>query len=128
MTRPKHPASSFGPNLFNALREGAVREVRLPCDTEQMATRLMHRLNSLRVALKREDHPDWKELYRCGIHRDSKDRKVVILAPRDSEFTGALKDIQPPPLPSENATPIAPSGDPTDAFLASLRDGIPKKD
>lgn len=140
MTRSKLlPSSSFGAELQATLREGANKELRLKFDSEAIATRFMHRINALRAAMKREDHADWEQLYRCGVHRDPADRKTIILAPRDSEFRGALQNAgvalaAPVPEVSEYTiktpkTPDAPPTDPADDFLATLREAttIPPK-
>jgi hypothetical protein len=141
MTRShRFPASSFGAELQATLREGANKELRLKFDSEAIATRFMHRINALRAAMKREAHSEWEQLYRCGVHRDPSDRKIIILSPRDSEFRTALQDAgvtltAPIPPISEYTikTPkaLAPSIDPDPAedFLATLRDAttIPPK-
>ena len=135
----RFPASSFGAELQATLREGANKELRLKFDTEAMATRFMHRINALRAAMKREAHQDWEQLYRCGVHRDVLDRKIIVLSPRDSEFRTTLKDagivLAPPAEVKEYniKTPPAPEvlpPDPTDDFLATLREAtsVPKKD
>jgi len=135
MTRSsKFPIASFGSELQATLREGANKELRLKFDSEALATRFMHRLNALRAAMKREQHPDWEQLYRCGIHRDVKDHKIVILSPRDSEFRSVIQDagvdlIAPvppiseyeiktpePPDPDKKAKP----GESAEDFLATL--------
>jgi len=138
MTRShRFPASSFGAELQATLREGANKELRLKFDSEALATRFMHRLNALRAAMKREDHPDWQQLYRCGVHKDINDKKILILAPRDSEFRQALQDAGvslTAPVPDATEyhvkTPSIDSpNDPAEDFLATLRDAttVPKK-
>src|SRR6516162_8664705 len=134
MTRSnKFPASSFGAELQSVLREGGNRVLRLSFETEALATRFMHRLNALRAALKREKHSDWEQLYRCGIHKDATDKKILILAPRDSEFRAAITaagvTVTPPPEVSEYTIRTSVS-DPAEDFLATLRDAttVPKKD
>ena len=141
MTRSsKFPVSSFGAELQATLREGANKELRLKFDSEALATRFIHRLNALRAAMKREEHSDWEQFYRCGVHRDPSDRKTIILSPRDSEFRSALQDagvslVAPVPEVSEYTIrtpegPLAPAIDPAEDFLATLRDAttIPKKE
>jgi hypothetical protein len=138
MTRShRFPASSFGAELQATLREGANKELRLRFDSEALATRFMHRLNALRAAMKREEHPDWQQLYRCGVHKDPNDKKILILAPRDSEFRKALQEAGvslTAPVPESTEyhvkTPsIDAPGDPAEDFLATLRDAttVPKK-
>jgi hypothetical protein len=139
MTRSsRFPASSFGAELQATLREGANKELRLKFDSEPLATRFTHRINALRAALKREEHSDWEQLYRCGVHRDPLDRKIVILSPRDSEFRPTLQaagiDLSAPIPPVSEYTIKTPSIseplEPVDDFLATLRDAttIPKKE
>jgi len=136
MTRSsRFPASSFGAELQATLREGANKELRLKFESEALATRFMHRINALRAALKRENHTDWEQLYRCGVHRDPADRKTLILAPRDSEFRSALQDagVTVSPLPEVkefNIKTTGPDSPPSvDDFLSDLRDAttVPKK-
>jgi len=94
----------------------------------------MHRLNALRAALKREQHPDWEQLYRCGIHKDPIDPSILVLGPRDSEFRAAIAQagvtlVDPVPEKIEVTVPTAPA-DPAEDFLATLRDATtvpPKK-
>src|SRR6516164_9447428 len=94
MTRStRFPVDSFGSNLHAVLREGANKELRIKFLDDRIATRFIHRLNALRAAMKREAHPDWKRLYACGIHRDSTDRRIVLISPRDSEFIEAITEV-----------------------------------
>ena len=138
MTRSsRFPVSSFGDELQGVLRQGANKEVRIQFDTETLCTRFMHRLNALRAAMKREQHPDWEQLYRCGVHKDPTDRRVLILQPRDSEFRAAIQAAGitlAAPVPEVKEYKIATpdpasgpekgpgSGDPAEDFLATLRD------
>jgi len=131
MTRSaRFPASSFGAELQATLREGANKELRIKFSNAKLCTRFMHRLNALRAALKREDHADWEQLYRCGIHKDILDPCTLILGPRDSEFRSAIKDAGvslTAPIPEK--VEVTVSSDPADDFLATLRDAttVPKK-
>jgi hypothetical protein len=138
MTRSnRFPVSSFGADLHATLREGANKELRLKFDSEALCTRFMHRLNALRAAMKREETPGWAELYRCGIHKDVHDKKILILSPRDSEFRKVIEDAGitlsapvPPVTEYKIKTPtIDEPSDPADDFLAMLRDAttVPKK-
>jgi hypothetical protein len=138
MTRTKDmPVDSFGPNLQAVLRKGANVEVKINFPTPELALRFRHRIHTLRAAMKRENHPDWQQLYRCGIYIDPKDTKALIIAPRDSEFNEALKDagftdieatqkveytIPEPKIPR----PDNPADDPAESFLATLRDASDK--
>jgi len=133
----RFPVSSFGAELQATLREGANRELRLKFESEALATRFTHRLNALRAAMKREEHPDWELLYACGIHRDPADKKTIIISPRDSEFRKVLSDagvdVAPIPPVSEYTikatSPDDPPIDPAEDFLSTLRDAttVPKK-
>lgn len=118
------PVSSFGAELHEALRRGSDTEFRLTFDTPTLAKRFQHRINHLRAAMKKENHRDWEQLYRCGVHIDSADPKVLILAPRDSEFRSALSAAQigPEPLPIREVsipTPL-PEDSAVDSFLGEL--------
>lgn len=134
MTRSdKFPVSSFGTELFATLREGANKKIRLKFDDEATATRFRARVNSFRQAMRREKHPQWEELYRCGLYKDP-DKTVVVIAPRDSEFLEALNKagvplgITPAPIPEEKEVRIkSESADLTEDFLASIHSDIPKK-
>lgn len=130
MTRSTNfPVSSFGSSLQDILRKAATTEVRLDCGSEALATRLMHRFHGFRAAAKREKHPDWQEFYRCGIHKDLKDKTILILNPRDSEFNQIFKDagIDTAPAPEVVNVKIPQPGpktgpfDPVEDFLADLR-------
>lgn len=100
MARIFAPVTSFGQELHSALRAGADKRFEIPFDSEKMAIRFLQRLNSLRNAMKKENHPDWKQLYRCQGRREG---KTIILAPADSDFRSALakagldKVAVPPP-------------------------------
>jgi hypothetical protein len=79
--------------------------------------------------MRREKHPDWEQLYRCGVHKDETDASILILAPRDSEFRHVLKEAgidtpAEPPARSEYKIDQPPAGEPlnADSFLATLRD------
>jgi hypothetical protein len=134
MTRSKHmPLSSFGAELQEVMRQGANKEIRITFDTEALATRFLHRINTLRVAMKREKHPDWEQLYRCSARKDEQDPKILIVAPRDSEFLPALKSagiavVEPEISEYKVPTPAPDSGGVED-FLGELRDvtTVPKK-
>jgi hypothetical protein len=130
MTQSKHlPVTSFGAQLHSVLREGANKELRLTFGTEKLATRFAQRINALRNAMRREKHPDWQQLYRCGVHKDTTDPRILIVGPRDSEFTQAIKNAgvkiseDPPESVSYTIDQPAP-GMPlsADSFLATLRD------
>jgi hypothetical protein len=127
-TKTNFPVSSFGSDLQLILREAATREIRLECGSEPIATRLIHRFHAFRSAAKREKHPLWEEFYRCGIHKDLKDKKVIILNPRDSEFREIFRkvNISTPPSPDVVNVKVPQPGpdkpyDPVEDFLADLR-------
>jgi hypothetical protein len=130
----RFPVSSFGAELQATLREGANKELRIRFNTEALATRFMHRLNALRAAMKREKHADWEQLYRCGIHKDPADPRIIVLNPRDAEFRQAVRDagvsiVAPLPDTSEYEVKATGPNEPVDDFLATLRDAttVPKK-
>lgn len=124
MPRSKNlPVSSFGPELLLTLKQGAAGPCRIAFATPALATRFRMRVNELRLAMKRENHPDWPQLYRCGAYIDKSDRRVVLLAPRDAEFLSALSAAGIGGSSLQPADPSLPpaSEDPADAFLSDLK-------
>lgn len=127
MTKSDQPVESFGPELLATLRKGADQEIRITFSDERLVTRFIQRLNQLRLAMKKANHPDWQQLYRCGFHPDLRDRKTLIIAPKDSEFRSFLQtagvDVAAPPeiteVRIETPLPGAPI-DPAESFLATL--------
>src|SRR5258705_33304 len=91
MTKSNQPVASFGAEIQSTLRAGAERELRLKFSHRNLAIRFGQRINALRAAMRREDHPDWHQLYRCGVHHDPDDPRILIIAPKDSEFRAALQ-------------------------------------
>ena len=123
--KSRFPVSSFGSDLQAVLREGAEKELRLTFPTDKIATRFMHRINSLRSAMRKEGHRDWEQYYRAGIYKDRGNPSVVIIAPRDYEFKETIQKAGVQTV-DDSAPPLAaPSGDTVDDFLSSLR--TPKK-
>ena len=93
MPRPPRkpmPITSFGAELQAVLRAGADKRIRIVFPTKNLAIRFKQRLHALRVAMKAADHPDWPQLYRCGVVDDPTNPNTVIVGPRDSEFRGVL--------------------------------------
>lgn len=110
MARTFAPVTSFGKELHDALRNGADKRIEIDFDNEKMAIRFNQRINALRNAMKKENHPDWVQLYRCQARREG---KRLILAPADSEFREALNRAgidniaDPPPTTAvEVITPL----------------------
>lgn len=127
MTKPPsiQPLSSFGPELQSTLREGANRELRITFPTESLAVRFAQRINQLRLAMKRAAHPEWEQLYRCGIHFAEGDKTTLIIGPKDSEFRSFLRkagvDVaSPPPVSEVTIHPPSSPSDPVDEFFAEL--------
>lgn len=87
MARTFAPVTSFGQELHDALRRGANARLVITFDNERMAIRFNQRINALRAAMKRENHSDWVQLYRCQARREG---CKLILSPADSEFRSAL--------------------------------------
>jgi hypothetical protein len=124
MSKSDQPLSSFGAELHSTLRAGADRELRIKFPSVRMATRFHQRINQLRLAMKKSGHPDWPQLYRCGLHFAEDDPTTLIIGPKDSEFRSILRDagvagIDSPAPVSEVVVP-EPSLDPADTFLSTL--------
>lgn len=119
------PLSSFGAELQSTLREGANRELRIKFPTASLAARFAQRLNQLRLAMKRAAHPEWEQLYRCGIHFAEGDKTTLIIGPKDSEFRAFLSSagvdvVPPPPISEVSVHPPSSPSDPVDEFFADL--------
>lgn len=123
MPRIPPPLSSFGPELQAVLRKGADAQVRLRFDSAAMATRFKHRVHSLRLAMKREKHPDWMNVYRCGLTDDPSDPCVVVVGPKDAEFRKFIQDVvpdSPAPAPVTSVDVPTPPPGTVDSFLADV--------
>lgn len=120
------PLSSFGPELLATLREGANREVRITFDDPRIAVRFEQRIHQLRRAMKLASAPGWEQLYRCGVRTDLDNPRILILAPKDSEFRRFLQDAQipvdSPPDVTEVAIATPSPGNDADDFLSTLVD------
>lgn len=118
MARKTPPVTSFGPELQEALRRGSTSDYTITLESEAVAIRFAHRLNSLRAAMRSEDHPDWRQLYRTSVRRRG---SQVMIGPQDSQFASALRDALES-LPSTTPTPTPNSSESVsaDSFLAGL--------
>jgi hypothetical protein len=123
MARTFAPVTSFGQELHEALRAGADKRIELKFDNEKMAIRFNQRINALRNAMKKENHPDWIQLYRCQCRREG---AKLILAPADSEFrevldSAGVKNISPaPPTTKVNITTPEPGKLDVDSLFTDL--------
>lgn len=123
MTKSRTPVSSFGPELLAALREGSSAEVIFDLPSKELATRFKARLNALRAAMRKEDHPLAAQVMRAGIRSPSDNACRVILAPRDSEFASALKraSVEVDLFLPRAQTPLpGTSPDPASDFLSTI--------
>lgn len=122
--RAPPPVSSFGEKLLAALYQGAKEPFLVKLKTRTEATKLMHRLNSLRMALRREKHPDWEALYKAGIYRHATNPEWIWVKPKDSEFDEAfrgLKDTTPPLPASLQPAPDDDESTSVSSFLSNLK-------
>lgn len=90
MAKNHAPISSFGAELHSVLRKGADTRITITFDTPQLAVRFNQRINQLRNAMKHHKHPDWENLYRCGVYVDKTNPCVLHIGPKDHEFREAL--------------------------------------
>lgn len=125
MAKSNNPVSSFGPELMTVLRKGADTRSVYALPDPKSAFRFMSRINSLRAAMRREDHPDSDRVYRAGIRIDKENKCNVIVEPRDSEFGDILakagtelKPLFASSNPVLEKPGVAP--DSADSFLADL--------
>lgn len=156
MTRPRaRPVSSFGPELLSALTSGGQKPLEIPFPSYTKAQNFRSRIHQLRSAMRTEDHPMYPVASRVlvrilfgkaagytdvptmkaknGIHPVNREAPaLVIIQPRDSEFTSILKKagidtdtggptLAPPDLPAEESRPPArtlpPPSTPDDLLL-----------
>lgn len=127
MARIHAPLSSFGAELQATLRAGANKQIKITFPTKALAIRFKQRIHALRNAMKHAKHPDWEQLYRCGVYEDASNPCVVTIGPKDSEFHDILAEAGIPGLgdqPALTEVVIGESvpGDPggVDDFLADL--------
>ena len=137
MTSSNQPVSSFGSELQAALREGANRRLEIRFSDPKLAIRFCQRINSLRAAMRKANHPGWEQLYRAGATIDREDRRLLVIQPKDAEFRDALRDAKittpPAPLTTHVEVPTPKPGvatDSADDFLATLTEQteVPKND
>lgn len=124
MARNHAPLSSFGTELQATLREGANRHIEIVFPNKSLAIRFTQRINALRNAMRTAKHPDWENLYRCGVYPDPIDPCKLTIGPKDSEFRSILAsagigvDTPPPEVTSVTIEEPAPGS--VDSFLADI--------
>lgn len=114
MKKPRlYPIESFGPEILAALIKGSKETVTIPFPSYRHAYHFTMRLSQLRSQMALQKHPlssvvmrtkfslDWGQHQteagtrynhrRAAIPVDRNIATTVILSPRDSEFTSALK-------------------------------------
>lgn len=86
--KSKIPVSSFGPELLAALIRGAAEPFTVVCPTSAIATKLVHRLYTLRKRMREEHHPQANLAQRCKITNQIGGRhtEVIRFAPHDYEY------------------------------------------
>jgi hypothetical protein len=121
--KTKAPLSSFGSELYDALRQGAAGEKRITLPSPGAAVNFRQRLNMLRSTMREEGYTDWQQYYRVGVYIDPTNPSVVILRAKDSEYRDALKaaGIQLTTDPAPTAPEPAADND-LETFLKSLKD------
>jgi hypothetical protein len=90
--RSKTPVSSFGPELLAVLMKGSVSRVEIPCPTSAVATKLVHRLYTLRKRLRDEGDPQAELIQRAKISNQVGGRhtSTIIIQPHDYEYRDIL--------------------------------------
>lgn len=103
MSRRAPPLSSFAPELLEVWRKASTEIVSIKMPSREAATKLRHRLYSLRKSMEQASH----ELYSSAAHatititQDSPGDFVVNIQPVDSNLKDALAEagIGIPPAP-----------------------------
>ena len=99
--------SQFGPELLEAFREATIRPIPLPPMPGKAATAFVYRMNSLRKAMRDEDHHYSPFAERVSITRVNNDDGTASLtiSAADYQFADILAraGVTPPELPEEIA-------------------------
>lgn len=118
---PKHHPSvdSFGPQIMQLLLLGAQKQSEFTLPWRQ-AIALSQRLNSLRAAMRRAEHPMYPAVSRVRLtivdHPDPKQKPrggrdtnvTVRLGPADTQYDNVLAQIAAPVAPSSTGTAPTP--------------------
>ena len=107
-------SSAFASDLQILFRKGTQEELRIPCGSRAEAIQWRSRMHRLRLAMQKENHPDWKLMYRTIVRIDPKDPCVLLVQPVDHEFKQAIAKVI-----GENPT-LIPETTPENDFLKSL--------
>ena len=92
MTPRSQPSQAFNSSLQILLREGSQRVIPLHFPTKEEAIRYRSRLHRLRLAMRKENHPDWKMLYAACVRIDPSDPRTLIVEPQDYCFAKAIHE------------------------------------
>lgn len=114
------PVTSFAPEFLELYKQAAQEQVRISLDSPEAAQRLRSRLHSLRVDMRKENHP--YTTIANGV-QFSIDGNVLIGRPSDDKFVVALRNagVTVPDIEEEAA--CAPSDLPrVDASSKALED------
>lgn len=94
MTKAKpsrYTVSSFGHELLQTLLKGSQERVEIPCPDQRTMKHIQMRLNMLRGAMFREQHPSYRIVTRARTSRtwDKTDKNkncILIIQPNDIQF------------------------------------------
>lgn len=128
----RYPLASFGPELMEILLKGARERVEIPCPDHRTMAFLQMRIQMMRGAMARENHPQYSIAARARTARtwdfESKDKNkkcVLVIQPNDYQFRDILAgagivpqphtedlliDAPPPPTPADPT--VEPSPEP----------------
>jgi len=150
--RKPPPLTSFGPELLSALRRAGQAKVSIEFKQYSLAVRFQQRIYQLRMALQRENHPDypmtsrvtsrilwgkranptWAEpLTRTNsnnvVHPASDAPCILELYPKDSEFVESLNSAgikidAPEPIEQQVPATSAPDLSFLDSYLEEPKD------
>jgi hypothetical protein len=114
------PARGFHSDVQDLLLRGSKAVIRVDCKTREAAIQWRARMHRLRLAMRRENHPDWALMYGATVRIDRSDPSILIVQPVDYEFVQAIKK-------AFEEDPTLGSGEKLgDDFLKSLMEGKEK--
>lgn len=91
------PIDAYDPRFRELLVRGGKERIELQLESWKHVCSLYNQLQHFRARCRNENHEGWQTLYRAKIVRD-RDKKMLYVFPRGSEFGDALDNIEGAPV------------------------------